>query len=105
MDSYYLTKHSDKNFIYCFDLAVGLWIVGGRVFMLKTQLVGKFGHHKVLKMATVISNDSLWDIESSNNMIKYEKGYNFPSIVECGHRLGPFCEIIHSYNNVSMPPD
>jgi hypothetical protein len=29
MDSYYLTKHSDKDFIYCFNLAIGLWIVGG----------------------------------------------------------------------------
>jgi hypothetical protein len=73
--------------------------------MSKTQLVGKFRHHKVLKMATVISNNSLWDPESSNNMIKYEKGCRFPSTVESRHRLDPFHEIIHGYDNVSMPPD
>jgi hypothetical protein len=73
--------------------------------MPKTQLVSKFRHHKVSKMDTVISNDSLWDLESSNNMIKYEKGCSFPSIVESRHHLDPFCEIIHDYNNVSMPPD
>jgi hypothetical protein len=37
-------------------------------------------------------------------VIKYEKGCNFPGIVESRHRLGPFGEIIHGYNNVSMPP-
>jgi hypothetical protein len=31
--------------------------------MPKTQLVGKFRHHKVAKMDTMISNDSLWDPE------------------------------------------
>jgi hypothetical protein len=103
MDSYYPMKHSDKDFIYCFNLVVGLWIVGGLVFMSKTQLVGKFRHHKVSKMATVISNDSLWDPKSSNNMIKYEKGFSFPSIFESRHRLGPFREIIHGYDNVSLP--
>jgi hypothetical protein len=72
--------------------------------MSKTQLVSKFRHHKVSKIATVISNNSLWDPESSNNMIKYEKDCSFPSIVECRHRLDPFCEIIHDYDNVSMPP-
>jgi hypothetical protein len=72
--------------------------------MTKTQLIGKFKHHKVAKMAIVISNDSLRDPETCNNMIKYEKGYRFPSIFKCRHRLGPFCEVIHSYDNVSMPP-
>ena len=71
--------------------------------MSKNQLVGKFRHHKVSKMVTVISDDSLRDPKSSNNMIKYEKGYNFPGIVKSRHHLGPFCEIIHGYNNVSMP--
>jgi hypothetical protein len=73
--------------------------------MPKTQLVSKLRHHKVAKMDTVISNDSLWDPKSSNNVIKYEKGCNFPGIVESRNRLDPFGEIIHGYNNVSMPPD
>ena len=73
--------------------------------MLKTLLVGKLRHYEVLKMTTMISNNSLWDPKSSNNMIKYEKGRSFPGIVESRHRLDPFCEIIHDYNNVSMPLD
>jgi hypothetical protein len=72
--------------------------------MPKTQLVGKFIHHEVSKMTTVISNNSLWDPKSSNNMIKYEKGYNFLDTVESRNHLGPFAEIIHGYNNVCMPP-
>jgi hypothetical protein len=73
--------------------------------MSKTQLLIKFIHHEILKMTTVTSNDGLRDTKSSNDMIEYEQRYSFPSIINCGHRLGPFSEMIHSYNNVSMPLD
>jgi hypothetical protein len=54
-------------------------------------------------MATVISDDSLWDSKSSDDMIEYEQGYSFSDIIECRHRLTPFSEIIHSYDDLSMP--
>jgi hypothetical protein len=72
--------------------------------MAKTQLFSKFSHHKISKVTTVISNDGLRDTKSSNDMIEYEQCCSFPSIIKCRHRLGPFSEIIHSYNDVSMPP-
>jgi hypothetical protein len=73
--------------------------------MPKTQLLSKLGHHEIFKMATVISDDSLWDSKSSDDMIEYEHGCSFSSIIECRQCLGPFSEIIHSYDDVSMPLD
>jgi hypothetical protein len=73
--------------------------------MAKTQLFSKFIHHEFSKMATVIGNDSLRDTKSSNYMIEYEQCCSFPSVIKCRHRLGPFSEIIHNYNDVSMPLD
>jgi hypothetical protein len=40
--------------------------------MSKTQLFGKLEHHEILEMATVISDDSLWDSKSSDDIIEYE---------------------------------
>ena len=73
--------------------------------MEKTQLFSKFGHHEVPKMTTVIGNNSLRDTKPSNDMIENEKSCSFPSVIKCRHHFGPFSEIIHSYNDVSMPPD
>ena len=72
--------------------------------MSKTQLLGKFRHHEIAKMTTMVSDDGVRDTKSSNDMIEYEQRCNFPSIMKCRHRLDPFSEIIHNYNNVSMPP-
>jgi hypothetical protein len=41
--------------------------------MLKNQLFSKLRHHEILKMATLISNDSLWNSKSSDDMIEYEQ--------------------------------
>jgi hypothetical protein len=40
--------------------------------MSKTQLFRKLRHHKVLKVATRIGNDSLWNSKSCNNVIEDE---------------------------------
>jgi hypothetical protein len=56
-------------------------------------------------MATMVSDDGLRDTKPSDDTIEYEKLYIFSSIIKCRHHLDPFSEIIHSYNNVSMPPD
>ena len=71
--------------------------------MSKTQLFGKLRHHEISEMAIMISDDSLRDSESCDDMIEYEHGCSFFGIIECRHRLGPLCEIIHGYNNVSIP--
>jgi hypothetical protein len=72
--------------------------------MAKTQLFSKLGHHKILKMTTVVNIDGLRDTKSSNDMIEYEQLCSFPGVIKCRNHLGPFNEIIHSYNNVSMHP-
>jgi hypothetical protein len=40
--------------------------------MSKTQLFSNLGHHEISKMATMISDDSLRDSKSSDDMIEYE---------------------------------
>jgi hypothetical protein len=72
--------------------------------MVKTQLFSKFGHHKIPKVATVISDDSLVNTKTSYDVIKKKQGCSLSSIVECRHRLGPFRKVINDYNDVTMPP-
>jgi hypothetical protein len=72
--------------------------------MVKTQLFSNFGHHEISKMTTVISNSSLRDTKLSNDIIEYEQYCSFPGVIKCRHRLSPFNEIIHNYNDVSMAP-
>jgi hypothetical protein len=55
-------------------------------------------------MTTVISDDSLRNTKASNDMVKKKKCCSPPGIIKCRHRLGPFREIINSYDNISMPP-
>jgi hypothetical protein len=73
--------------------------------MSKTQLIGKFKHHEIVKIATMVSDNGLRDTKTSDDMIEYEQRCSFPDIIKCRHRLDPFSEIIHNYNNVSIPPD
>jgi hypothetical protein len=53
----------------------------------------------------MISNDSLGNTKPSNDMIEYEQCCSFPGVIECRHRLDPFSEVIHNYDDVSMPPN
>ena len=104
MSPYHPSKHSYENFVDCFDLAVGLWIIGCRVIMVKTQLFSKFGHHKIPKVATVIHDDSLGNTKMSYNVIKKEQWCGLSSVVKCQHLLSPFRKLINEYNDVTMPP-
>jgi hypothetical protein len=72
--------------------------------MSKTQLLDKFRHHEIVKMTTMVCDNGLRDTKSSNDMIEYEKCCSFPGIIKYRHCLDPFSEIIHGYDNVSMPP-
>jgi hypothetical protein len=66
------SEHSYENFVYCFDLVVGLWVIGCRVFMAKTQLFNEFGHHEVSKVATVICDNILRNTKMGYDVIKNE---------------------------------
>jgi hypothetical protein len=72
--------------------------------MSKTQLLSKFINHEIVKMTTMVSDYGLRDTKPSNDMIEYEQHCSFLGIIKCKHCLGPFSEIIHGYNNVSMTP-
>jgi hypothetical protein len=73
--------------------------------MAKTQLFSEFEHHNISKMTTMINNNGLRDTKPSNDMIEYEQCCSFPGVLKCRHCLDPFSEIVHNYNDVSMPPD
>ena len=73
--------------------------------MAKTQLFSKFEHHKIPKVTTVISDDSLGNTKTSYDVIKKEQCCSLSSVVKCRHRLGPFHKVINGYNGVTMPPD
>jgi hypothetical protein len=69
------------------------------------ELIGKLRHHKIVKMGVMVGDDGLRDTKPSDDMIEYELCCIFPSVIECRHRLYPLSEIIHNYNDVSMPLD
>jgi hypothetical protein len=71
--------------------------------MPKTQLFSKLRCHEIFEMTTIISNNRLGDTKPSNDVIKYEQCCSFPDVIKCRHLLDPFSEIIHSYNDASMP--
>jgi hypothetical protein len=56
-------------------------------------------------MGSMVSDDGLRDTKPIDDMIEYEQCCSFPDVIKCRHRLGALSEIIHSYNDVSMPPD
>jgi hypothetical protein len=72
VNPYHSSKHGNEEFVYFFNLAIGIWVIGRLVFMAKTQLFSELGHHEVSKVATVINNDSLRNTKMSNDMIEYE---------------------------------
>jgi hypothetical protein len=55
-------------------------------------------------MAPMVGGSGLRDTKPSDDIIEYEQHYSFPGIIKCRHRLDPFSEIVHNYNDVSMPP-
>jgi hypothetical protein len=56
-------------------------------------------------MGAMVSDDGLRDTKPSDDMIEYEQCCSFPDVIKCRHHLGPLSEIIHIYNDVSIPLD
>ena len=71
---------------------------------MQTQLRSQLRHHIMLKMGTMIGNDGLRDTKPSNNMIDYELSRYLTISGKCRHFFGPFFEVVHGYNDISMPP-
>ena len=51
----------------------------------------------------MIGNDALRDTKPCNNMIEYELSSFLTVSSKCMHFLGPFGELVHGYDDVSMP--
>lgn len=98
-------KHCNQYLVDCHNLVVGLWIVRIWDVVMQTQLINKLYHHIILKMRAMVSDDGLKDTKSSYDMIKKELSCSFTFEIICGHRLGPFSEIIDSDDDITMPSD
>ena len=72
MDPNHTLKHGSKNFVYGFNLAIGMRIVWHQDVMTQTQLRSQLRRHVMSKMGTMIGNDGLRDAKPSNNVIDYE---------------------------------
>ena len=55
------------------------------------------------KIGTMISNDGLRDTKPSNNVIEHELSSYLTVSGKCRHCFGPFGEVVHGYDNISMP--
>jgi hypothetical protein len=71
--------------------------------MAKTHLGVQFTHHLILEMLSMINYNSLWDTESSDDVVKHEECYNATIIKECRHSLNPFSEVINDNDDITVP--
>jgi len=97
-------KHSNQHFIYCFNQAIGLWMIRIWVVVTQTQPSSELCHHVILEMRSMISNDGLRDTKSSYDMVEKKLSNSFIVNITCGHRLNPFSEIINEDDDICMPP-
>ena len=72
--------------------------------MTKTQLSTQLSHHLITEMRSVVSDYGLWESKPSYHMVKLEEGVSISILCICRHFLSPFCKVIDSYDDVTMPP-
>ena len=72
--------------------------------MTKTQLVTQLCLHLITEMRYVISNYGLRNPKPGYGVIKEKEGGIFTILCICRHCLSPFCKVIYSYDDVTMPP-
>ena len=71
---------------------------------MQTQLRSQLHHHIMPKMGTMIGNDGLRDTKPRNDMIEYELCSCLTIGGKCRHCFGLVGEVVHGYNNISIPP-
>ena len=72
--------------------------------MTKTQLGTQLNHHMIMEMGPIISEYGLWNSKTIYDVIEKEEGDSLTILCICRHGLSRFCEIIHGYDDVTMPP-
>ena len=58
----------------------------------------------MLKMGTMIGNDGLRDTNPRHTVIEHELSSCLTVSGKCRHCFFPFGELVHGYDNISMPP-
>ena len=56
-------------------------------------------------MGTMIGSDGLRDMKPRNDVIEYELSGCLTVNGMFRHCFNPFGEVVHGYDNISMPPD
>ena len=75
------------------------------MFLFKPYHSGQFGHYAVLKVTAMVSDNLFRNTKTHDNLVENEKICSFPVSLIGGHYLFPLREVIHSDNNVFVPPD
>ena len=71
--------------------------------MTKTQLRTQLNHHLIIEMGSMINDYGLWNSKPSYEVIEKEEGGILTILCICRNFLSPFCEIIYSYDDLTMP--
>ena len=62
--------------------------------LLDLELFTEFGDYRVVEIHTIVSDDSLWDTVSTDEILFDEPGYNILGNGSERSRLNPLCEIV-----------
>ena len=56
----------------------------------------------IFKVSATVRNKLFWNLESSDNIVKEEKGCSSHGVIECGHEFNPFDEIVNDHISILM---
>ena len=74
------------------------------MFLFKPYHSGQFSHCVVLEVTAMVSENLFTNTETHDNLVENEKSRSFPISLEGGHCLCPLCKVIHSDNDIFVPP-
>ena len=64
----------------------------------------QLGHHAILKVTVMVSDNHLWYTEMSNDLVKHEVSCRFTLYFEGRHFFLPLCEVVYNDNDVFVLP-
>ena len=65
--------------------------------MLNLELLAQGGDHSIIQICTIISEDSLWDTVSTDEILFHEPGDHILSNGSEGSCLNPLCKIVDGH--------
>ena len=100
---YLLLDKFDQNLVTWISLTIGLSRVWRWIEQLNFVRFGKCRHLLWYKWRTLICCQSLWNIESMNNMLCNKLNHISMYHILQRNYFGPFSKIIHSNQHEAMP--